>query len=195
MQRVVAGEFRGRKLLSLPRSATEVRPSSARVRSAIFDRLQAEVVDARVLDLFAGSGALAIEAISRGAGHAVLVEQSRELVRFLAAQLDALGLRGRCEVIHDDAVRLLGRGRPAGQDAPFDLILVDPPYAALDLYAEVLELLVANHWLAESGVIVVEYEKHRGARPAIRVPDALHCEAVREHGQTALEFLRLRGPS
>jgi 16S rRNA (guanine966-N2)-methyltransferase len=192
MQRVVAGEFRGRKLLSLPRSITDVRPSSARVRSAIFDRLQAEVVDARVLDPFAGSGALAIEAISRGAAHAVLVEHSRELVRFLAAQLDALGLRARCELIHDDALRWLGRPRSG---APFDLILVDPPYAALDLYADVLALLVANQWLADTGVIVVEYEKHRGARPAIRVPEALHCEAVRDHGQTALEFLRLRGPT
>jgi 16S rRNA (guanine966-N2)-methyltransferase len=192
MQRVVSGALRGRKLLSLPRSITDVRPSSARVRSAIFDRLQAEVVEARVLDVFAGSGALAIEAISRGAAHAVLVERQRDLTRFLAAQIDALGLSDRCELIHDDALRYLGRARPG---APFDLILVDPPYAALDLYADVLRLLVTNHWLADSGVIVVEYEKHRGARPAIRVPDALHCEAVRDHGQTALEFLRLRGPS
>lgn len=192
MQRVVAGTFRGRKLLSLPRSAADIRPSSARVRSAIFDRLQHEVVDARVLDLFAGSGALAIEAISRGAAHAVLVEQQRDLARFLAAQLDALSLRDRCELVHDDALRFLGRPIPG---SPFDVILVDPPYAALDLYADVLALLVANHWLADEGVIVVEYEKHRGARPAIRVPDALHCEAVRDHGQTALEFLRLRGPS
>ena len=164
MQRVVAGELRGRKLLSLPRSATAVRPSSARVRSASFDRLPAEVVGARVLDLFAGSGALAIEAISRGAAHAVLVEHDRDLVRFLAAQLDALSLRDPCELIHADAQRFLIRPVP---DSPFDLILVDPPYAALDLYADVLELLVANRWLAESGVIVVEYEKHRGARPAI----------------------------
>ena len=82
MQRVVSGSLGGRKLLSLPRSVTDVRPSSARVRSAIFDRLQHEVVGARVLDLFAGSGALSIEAISRGAARAVMVEQQRELARF-----------------------------------------------------------------------------------------------------------------
>ncbi|MFV8753657.1 16S rRNA (guanine(966)-N(2))-methyltransferase RsmD [Nannocystaceae bacterium ST9] len=188
----MSGTLRGRKLLSLPRSATDVRPSSARVRSAIFDRLQHEVVGARVLDLFAGSGALAIEAISRGAAHAVLVEQQRELARFLAAQLDALSLRDRCDLVHDDALRYLRR--PAAVPG-FDLVLVDPPYAALDLYADVLALLIEQAWLAPEGVIVVEYEKHRGARPAIRVPERLHCEAVREHGQTALEFLRLRDPS
>jgi 16S rRNA (guanine966-N2)-methyltransferase len=192
VQRVVSGTFRGRKLLSLPRSAVDVRPSSARVRSAIFDRLQREVVGARVLDLFAGSGALAIEAISRGAAHAVLVEQQRELARFLGQQLDALNLRDRCELIHDDALRYLRR---SVANAPFDLVLVDPPYAALDLYAHVLSLLIAQPWLAPEAVIVVEYEKHRGARPVIPVPEALHCEAVRDHGQTALEFLRLRGPS
>ncbi len=192
MQRVVSGSLGGRKLLSLPRSVTDVRPSSARVRSAIFDRLQHEVVGARVLDLFAGSGALSIEAISRGAARAVLVEQQRELARFLPGQIDALGLGGRCEVVHDDARRYLRR--PATKPA-FDLILVDPPYSALDLYAEVLTLLVGQSWLAPEGVIVVEYEKHRGARPAIAVPEQLHCEAVRDHGQTALEFLRLRDPS
>jgi 16S rRNA (guanine966-N2)-methyltransferase len=200
MQRVVAGMFRGRRLLSLPRSAADVRPSSARVRSAIFDRLQTEIVDARVLDLFAGSGALAIEAISRGAAHAVLVEQQKDLAKFLGQQLDALDLRDRCALIHDDARRFLSRGRPESGSAfdsfdSFDIVLVDPPYAALDLYADVLTLLVGNPWLAPEAVIVVEYEKHRGARPAIRVPEALHCEAVRDHGQTALEFLRLRGPS
>ncbi len=194
MQRVVSGSLRGRRLLSLPRSATDVRPSSARVRSAIFDRLQLEVVGARVLDLFAGSGALAIEAVSRGAAHAVLVERQGELARFLGQQLAALDLGGRCELVHDDALRYLrGRAKLA-----FDVILVDPPYAGLDLYAEVLTLLVApggEPWLAPGGVIVVEYEKHRGARPAILVPEQLHCEAVRDHGQTALEFLRLRDPS
>lgn len=191
MQRVVAGSLRGRKLLALPRSVTDVRPSSSRVRSAIFDRLQREVVGARVLDLFAGSGALAIEAISRGASHAVLVERQRELARFLAVQLDALSLRDRCDVVHADALDFLRRG-PA---QAFDLVLVDPPYAAIELYDEALALLVQQSWLAPEARVVVEYEKHRGARPAIHVPERLVCEALREHGQTALEFLCLPDPS
>jgi 16S rRNA (guanine966-N2)-methyltransferase len=187
MQRVVAGTLRGRRLLPLPRSITGVRPSSSRVRGAIFDRLQAEVVDARVLDLFAGTGALAIEALSRGAARATLVEQQPALSKFLLQQLDELGLRDRAMVISDDARRFLTGGRGGG---PFDLVLVDPPYGDLELYAAVLTSLVEHNCLAADAVVVIEYEKHRGRRPAIPIPPGLASEAIRDHGQTALEFLR-----
>jgi 16S rRNA (guanine966-N2)-methyltransferase len=192
MQRVVSGALRGRRLLPLPRSITGVRPSSSRVRSAIFDRLQAEVVDARVLDLFAGSGALAIEALSRGAAHATLVERNRDLWPFLSAQLDALGLGSRTTVVRGDAQRFLTSSAATGVQARgrYDLVLVDPPYAELDLYGAVLDALVSGNYLADAAVIVMEVEKRRGQRPVIGLPDALTCEAVRDHGQTALEFLR-----
>jgi 16S rRNA (guanine966-N2)-methyltransferase len=187
MQRVVAGTLRGRRLLSLPRSITGVRPSSSRVRSAIFDRLQAEVVGARVLDLFAGSGALAIEALSRGAAHATLVEQHRALWPFLTRQLEVLEIADRANLVRGDARRFLAGDRAL---APFDLVLVDPPYAELELYSEVLDALAGGGWLAEDAVVVIEYHKRRGQRPAIRLPPSLSSEAVRDHGQTSLEFLR-----
>lgn len=194
MQRVVAGTLRGRRLLALPRSITGVRPSSSRVRGAIFDRLQAEVVDARVLDLFAGTGALAIEALSRGAARATLVEQQPALSKFLLQQLEALGLRDRATVVSDDARRFLTRcdsTRGAGPGGgPFDLVLVDPPYDAIELYAAVLTSLLEHNCLAADAVVVIEYEKHRGRRPAIPIPAGLESEAIRDHGQTALEFLR-----
>ncbi|PRQ10219.1 Ribosomal RNA small subunit methyltransferase D [Enhygromyxa salina] len=167
------------------------------MRSAIFDRLQREVVGARVLDLFAGTGALAIEALSRGAAHAILVEQQPQLSRFLTRQLDTLGISGRARVIQADARELLGdRGGRAGGRAAglgpgrFDLVLVDPPYEQLDLYAAVLDALVTHEHLADDAVIVIEYQKHRGRSPQIPFPASLHSEAVRDHGQTALEFLR-----
>lgn len=157
------------------------------MRSAIFDRLQGEVVGARVLDLFAGSGALAIEALSRGAREATLVERQGELVRFLGRQLEALGLRDRTRVVRSDARRFLA----PGPDGPaFDLVLVDPPYAEIGLYDQVLSALLDGGWLAPAAVVVVEYHRHRGQRPAIAVPAALRCEAIRNHGHTALEFLR-----
>jgi 16S rRNA (guanine966-N2)-methyltransferase len=159
------------------------------VRSAIFDRLQAEVVGARVLDLFAGSGALAIEALSRGAEHATLVERNRDLWPFLTAQLDALGLGTRTKVVRGDAQRFL-----TSSPDRYDLILVDPPYAELDLYGTVLNALVSGNHLGDAAVIVLEVEKRRGQRPSISLPDALTCEAVRDHGQTALEFLRFVPP-
>jgi 16S rRNA (guanine966-N2)-methyltransferase len=187
MQRVVAGTLRGRRLLALPRAVTGVRPSSSRVRSAIFDRLQAEVVGARVLDLFAGSGALAIEALSRGAAHATLVERARPLWPFLDRQIAALGLEDRARIVRADARRFL---TSTPSEAPFDLVLVDPPYAEIELYAAVLDALVAGPWLGEDAVLVIEYQKQRGRRPDIRLAAPLHSEAVRDHGQTALEFLR-----
>jgi len=192
MQRVVAGTLRGRQLLPLPRSITGVRPSSSRVRGAIFDRLQHEVVGARVLDLFAGTGALAIEALSRGAAHATLVEQHPGLCGFLDRQLELLGLGDRTTVIGDDARRFLTRGSLGrGARGPFDLVLVDPPYAALELYVAVLAGLAAGPLLSPDAVVVIEYEKHRGRRPAIAIPPGFEQEAIRDHGQTALEFLRL----
>jgi 16S rRNA (guanine966-N2)-methyltransferase len=196
MQKVVSGALRGRTLLALPRSITGVRPSSSRVRSAIFDRLQQEVVGARVLDLFAGSGALAIEALSRGAAHATLVERNRALWPFLSAQLDALGLGSRTTIVRKDAQRFLTSSSATVGRAQqrYDLVLVDPPYAELDLYGAVLDALVSRHHLADMAVIVMEVEKRRGQRPSIPMPEALTCEAVRDHGQTALEFLRFSSP-
>jgi 16S rRNA (guanine966-N2)-methyltransferase len=201
VQRVVSGALRGRRLLSLPSSITGVRPSSSRVRSAIFDRLQAEVVGARVLDLFAGTGALAIEALSRGAAHATLVEQQPALVNFLTRQLEALSIGAKARVIRGDATRVLGesRGRGVGLRSGrgvalgpgrYDLVLVDPPYEALDLYAAALDALVAHEHLAADAVVVIEYQKHRGRAPQLPIPAGLRSEAVRDHGQTALEFLR-----
>ncbi len=190
MQRVVAGTLRGRRLLPLPRAITGVRPSSSRVRSAIFDRLQAEVVGARVLDLFAGTGALAIEALSRGAAHATLVEQHPGLAKFLGRQLDELGLRDRATLVVDDARRFLTRCASAPGLAPCDLALIDPPYAEIELYSAVLRGLLAPGCLAADAVVVIEYERHRGQRPAIAIPPGLAIEATRDHGQTALEFLR-----
>jgi 16S rRNA (guanine966-N2)-methyltransferase len=160
------------------------------VRSAIFDRLQAEVVDAEVLDLFAGSGALAIEALSRGAARAVLVEQQAALIRFLDEQLRRLGLRERCELVHDDARRYLARAATQQHARRFGLVLLDPPYADVALHGDTLAGLVASGLLAAEAVVVLELPRHRGRLPAIVVPRELAVEAVRDHGQTALEFLR-----
>lgn len=172
--------------MTLPRTITGVRPSSSRVRSAIFDRLQLEVEGARVLDLFAGTGALAIEALSRGAAHATLVERHAQLSAFLTAQLDSLGLRERSRVVSMDAQRFL----TSPEVAAYELVLVDPPYAETELYTEVLAALVRGGWLADDAVVVLELQRIRGRRPAIVLPAALTSEAIRDHGQTSLEFLR-----
>jgi 16S rRNA (guanine966-N2)-methyltransferase len=186
VQRVVAGSLGGRRLLALPERARDVRPSSSRVRSAIFDRLQREVRGARVLDLFAGSGALAIEALSRGAAHATLVELDPALVRFLRRQVEALGLADRVEIHAGDARAWLRRG----VRGPFDLVLVDPPWAERELYGEVAAALAAGGALAPGAIVVAEHARERGPGDAPHWPGGWSHDAQRRHGDAVLEFFR-----
>jgi 16S rRNA (guanine966-N2)-methyltransferase len=123
--RIVAGQAKGRRLRTP--SGRKTRPTADRVREALFSIL-GSVEGLRVLDLFAGSGALGIEALSRGAGHAVLVDSDSRAVAAVQANLEAAGMEAEADVVRADAVRYLTRAAHAG-DA-FDLILVDPPYDA-----------------------------------------------------------------
>lgn len=125
--RVIAGTQRGRPLRAPAGSAT--RPTADRVREAVFDILQSlvDLDGARVLDLFAGSGAMGIEALSRGARAAVFVERDHRALQALRANVQALGLEDRARVVHAEAVGWLAGPRPAAQ-AAFDLALCDPPY-------------------------------------------------------------------
>ena len=144
--RVVAGDLRGRRLASPPRRSAEVRPTSDRARETLF-ALLGNVSGARVLDLFAGTGALAIEALSRGAASAVLVDSDPGLAR---RNVEALALSERCEVVRSDALRYLAR-----TEDRFDLILCDPPYALAGRIAPELQRLVPER-LAEAGRLAVE---------------------------------------
>jgi len=142
--RIAGGELRGRRL-RVPRGS-ELRPTTERVREAIFSIL-GDVSGARVLDLFCGSGALGIEALSRGAETAVLVDSDTAAARRNVEELD---LGGRAEVVRSDAVRYL-------RDLPesFDLVLCDPPYTLADRLAADLDPLI-RRTIAEGGRVVVE---------------------------------------
>jgi 16S rRNA (guanine966-N2)-methyltransferase len=149
--RVVAGDLGGRRLVAPAGQAT--RPTSDRVREATFNALEsAGAVDgAVVLDLYAGSGALGIEALSRGAARATFVERDRAALAALRANLDAFGLgRDRAEVVVGDAGALLAAGR---LDGPWDLALLDPPYA-FDGWAALLGTLDANVAVCEAATEV-----------------------------------------
>jgi 16S rRNA (guanine966-N2)-methyltransferase len=175
--------------MDLPRGV-DARPTAARVRGAIFDRLQVEVAGTHVLDLFAGSGALALEALSRGARSATLVERERVLVHFLEEQVRALGLESVAQVHQEDALAFLRRG-PGAQDERYDLVLVDPPYDRPELHVKVSAGLCDGAWLSPGAVVVFEREQVRGKAPPVAWPDQLTVEARRRHGQTVLDFLRM----
>lgn len=149
--RVVAGELRGRRIESPPRDSTVIRPTSDRARETLF-ALLGELSGMRVCDLFCGTGALAIEAISRGADSAVLVDTKPALARRNVAEL---GLSRRCEIVRGDALRYLERSRER-----FGLILCDPPYRLADR----LEPELAQHLpprLARHGRLAIESSADR----------------------------------
>jgi len=147
--RVVAGELRGRRL-EAPRGA-RVRPTADRVREAVFSIL-GEVGGTRVLDLYCGTGALAIEAISRGAKSAVLVDTIPAVAR---RNVEALGLAERCAVVRADAIRHL-----RGERERFDLVFCDPPYKLADRLEPTLGQLIPDR-LAKGGRVIVESDVSR----------------------------------
>lgn len=186
MQRIESGRLRGRRLSPLPKSVEGLRPTAARVRGAIFDRLSSFVSGARVLDLFAGSGALSFEAISRGASHATMIELDGRVVRHLRAQAEALGVADQVNILQGDATVVLGRGQGR---SPYDLVLIDPPFARPDLI-DVLVAALPPHWLAPDAVVVCERERIRGSSAPVSWPTCLALEVTRIYGQAEVEFRR-----
>jgi len=169
--RVIAGDLKGQRLVA-PRG-WKVRPTSDRVREAIFSALGERVVGARVLDLYCGTGALSIEALSRGAAHAVLVDQD---TRPALGNVQRLGLADRTELVRSDVERWLSQVSAADAAGKFDLVFVDAPYRLADRVTETLE----NHLprlLSADGRAVVE----SGARRPLRV-DSLEPLRQRRYG-------------
>jgi 16S rRNA (guanine966-N2)-methyltransferase len=182
--RVIAGSARGVRLRA-PGAGT--RPLADRVKQTLFAILEPDLDGARVLDLFAGSGAGGIEALSRGAASAVFVEKDPGAVSTIAANLKAASLADAdAEVARADAVSWLAR--PVAAARPFDIVLVDPPYAEQDLLARVLAALGAPDAPLTFGARVVAKHFWRD-RPPDRI-GLLASERDRRFGETALTFYR-----
>jgi len=177
--RVVGGRLRGRALRAPDSGA--IRPTSERLRETIFDILASRHAErlqgARVADLFAGSGALGIEAISRGAAFALFVDSGAPARALLRANVEALALGGVTRIWRADAAKL-GRA-PVGP--PFDLAFLDPPYGH-GLAAPALAGLVSGGWLGPSALVVVE----ESAKAEITAPEGLHRLDERTYGDTKL---------
>jgi 16S rRNA (guanine(966)-N(2))-methyltransferase RsmD len=165
--RVTGGELAGRRFAA-PRGSA-VRPTADRVRESLFARLGA-LDDALVLDLYAGSGALGIEALSRGAAGAVFVDRSAACIATLRRNLEALGLADRAHVHREDAAGAVRRLAAAGRR--FHLVLADPPYAS-DEASRVLDAVAGAGVLAPGGAVVIEVSRRHapGPRPGLRLVD------------------------
>ena len=151
--RIVAGIWRSR-LLQIA-DVDGLRPTSSRIRETLFNWLSPDIHGARCLDLCAGTGALGIEALSRGAAEVVFVEKSRSATTSLSQNLSSLDARG-AEIISAEAQAFLTDAAPS----EFDIVFLDPPFAA-DLHDELCRLLTARAWLAASAKIYIELDKQK----------------------------------
>lgn len=177
--RIIGGRWRGAKVTfpSLP----SLRPSPDRVRETLFNWLQPVIVRARCLDLFAGSGALGIEALSRGASHVDFVDSEAQVGRHLQATLRRLGTADG--VVHvADALRFLDP--PSGQ--PYDIVFLDPPYAS-ELLPAICSKLGQGGWLSREALIYLECPADR---PLPEVPGAWQVHRSKRAGQVGYHLLR-----
>ena len=183
MTRIISGSAGGRRLQTP--SGPTTRPTSDRVREALFSRLEHRglLEGTNVLDLYAGSGALGLEAASRGAVLVLLVESGKAAAKVIRANIKAVGRPG-VRLLAETVERALGAGPPGG--IRMDLVLIDPPYdLSEDALAGVLASLVERAWLARDAFVVVE----RSSRsPQPRWPEGLELSGEKRYGETTMWF-------
>ncbi len=185
--RIIAGTFRSRILKSLKGQA--LRPTSDRLRETLFNVLGGAVDGAQFIDVFAGTGAVGIEALSRGASEVVFVENHAPAAALIRRNLESLGIRSGATVIADDALRglekLAAKRRP---DTPaYDFVFVDPPYAQAEDYARILRFLGTSPLLSSAGKVIVEH------RWDFALPGSGRLRRTRmlKQGDAALSFLAI----
>jgi 16S rRNA (guanine966-N2)-methyltransferase len=183
MTRVIAGQAGGRRL-AVP-AGRDTRPTSDRAREGLFGTIismAGPLTGARVLDLYAGSGAVGLEALSRGAAHVLLVESSARASRVIAQNVAALGLPG-AEVVTDRVERVLARG-PAG--ARYGIVFADPPYAVPDVeVTRMLTDLTIRDWLAPRSLVIVERATRSGP---VTWPDGIEPDHDRRYGEATFWY-------
>ena len=183
--RIVAGRFRGRALAALGKGdpAAHLRPTSDRTRESLFNilaggRFGDPITDARVLDLFAGTGALGLEALSRGAAFATFVDDGMKALGLIRQNIALCGAEAETRIVKRDARRL-----PPNEDAPYDLVFLDPPYGK-GLGEVALSNALAQGWVAKDALIVWEESA------AIAPPDGVEVLDSRRYGDTVITLLQ-----
>lgn len=182
--RVIAGKFRSRRLKGPGK--LRLRPTSDRLRETLFNVLGPSVADSLFVDLYAGTGAIGIEAISRGAREIIFIESNAPGARLVRKNLEALGIRSGAEVIEADVIR--GLERLAKRHLVADFIFLDPPYEQPEEHLRVLEFIDESHVLAPYGLVIVEH--HRRMELPARF-DRIELTRLLEQGDAALSFYRL----
>ncbi|MBK8085805.1 MAG: 16S rRNA (guanine(966)-N(2))-methyltransferase RsmD [Devosia sp.] len=181
--RIISGRFRGKALL--PPSDAGIRPTADRTREAVFNilasRIGVHLDGVKVLDLFAGTGALGLEALSRGAASVVFVDTGAEARGLIRDHIEAFGAGGVAKLLRRDATDL----GPAGTLGPFDLVFLDPPYGQ-GLGERALASLKAGNWLGKDATIVLE----ESSDIELDLPEGFELDDRRDYGAAAVHFIR-----
>lgn len=176
--RIIAGRFRGRKLAHF--KADHIRPTTDRIKESVFNKLQGFVEDAKVLDLFSGTGNLTCESISRGAAKVVAVELSRKSIAIIRENLDLLDIADDVEIVNDDVLKFLKRY----QGEPFDLVIADPPFTE-KLADSVLTALGQSHAVGSQTRVVIESSSHEKVAETY---EGLERTDQRDYGDKRVSF-------
>ncbi len=181
--RIIGGQWRGRRLFAP--EGMETRPTSDKVREALFNIIRNDVFDAEIYDVFGGSGALALEALSRGAESAVITEASRKAAAAIRRNVGLCGADDRVKLLVTEwqgAISSL-RGRK------FSLVFLDPPYKLINAYAEITHRLMDENMLAEGALLVMEHAREVEIKG---LPEKVELYDTRRYGDTCLSLARVR---
>ena len=184
MMRIITGKAKGIKLDTL--SGDNTRPTAERVKEAVFSMLQFDIEGRRVLDLFAGSGQMGLESISRGASEAVFVERSKDAVKVIEKNIAKTRLSSYCKVITCDCMDFINRNR----SDRYDIIFLDPPYAS-GLYIPVLKALFANSCLKPSTMIVCESDFDELLEKEPELKNIYRIMKTSRYGKTVITVLEV----
>ena len=177
MLKIIAGEFRGR-VLKTP-EGKQVRPSSGLLRGVIFNVLGDLVAGKKVLDIYAGSGALGIEALSRGAAEVTMVEADRSTAGLIRQNLEMLKVQDKARVVIQDALDFI-----SSSGGKYDIVLADPPYLA-NVSSQILDLIAKHNLLSPDGILVLQ---HHRAEKIVPETQGLVLWKCKKHGKSSLEF-------
>ena len=184
--RVIAGTYRSRVLKSL--RGAKLRPTSDRLRETLFNVLGPRIEGSRFVDVYAGTGAIGIEALSRGAAEVVFIEKHAPAANLIRRNLESLSITSGATILAVDALRglemLLARQEAEANDAP-DFVFLDPPYADENEYTRVLRFVSASSLLAPDGRVIIEHRRQFSLPESM---GALHRARVLRQGDTALSF-------
>ena len=179
--RIIAGQCKGRRLETV--SVNGIRPTSDRVRESVFNIISSRIAGARILDIFAGTGALGLEALSRGASQATFLDASKDACELIKKNANRCGIQEKCEIICHDISRPFLPEKI--KTHPFSIIFMDPPYGT-SLFETTLKSGILNELLAQDGIIIAE---HSIKEPLPHPITGLDIHDQRKYGKTLISFL------